>query len=192
MTVPFVPEVGITRHTWCPTIPVHLTPDQRLDDGRSLTFTSAKLDDDVDVFGEPVVRLRVEHPGPTALVSVNLADVWLDGYVQAVTSGVRNLAHSAGHDVPGPISGILDLDLRLLAACWRFRAGHRIRVSVAGGDWPNVWPLPTCNPVVLHLGDGFGTLTLPLAPADARPFEVRNEPVDMGALVYAREELRWR
>ena len=180
--VPFVPEVGMTRHSWCPTIPVHLTPDQRVDDGRSLTFTSGEFADDVAVFGEPVVRLRVEHPGPTALVSVKLADVSPDGYVQAVTSGVRNLAHGSGHDAPSAISGTVDVELRLLAASWRFRAGHLVRVSVASSDWPNVWPMPTRDPLVLHLGGGSGTLSLPTAPADGRPFAVPGAPVDMTAL----------
>ena len=35
---------------------------------------------------------------------------------------------------------------------WRFGAGHRIRVSIAGADWPNVWPTPAPATLELHRG----------------------------------------
>jgi hypothetical protein len=60
----------------------------------------------------------------------------------------------------------------LQATGWRFLAGHRVRVSISGGDWPTVWPLPTSDPIVLVSGiEGSCRIELPGLPSDARPYE---------------------
>lgn len=177
ITVPFWPAVGVTSGNWCPPPPGHGLPaDQRLDEARSAVFTSLPLEEPLDVFGTPVASLRVEHPGPSAIVVVKLAEVSPEGESQLVTSGLLNLAHRNGHERPEPLSGAADVRVPLQATGWRFRAGHRIRVAVACGDWPTVWPLPTTDPVVLSLGpEGACRLELPRVPPDARPYEPTGE-----------------
>ena len=174
VAVPFGPSVGVMSGNWCPPPPGHGLPaDQRPDEARSATFTSAPLAEFVEVFGQPVARLRVSHPGPSTIVSVKLADVSPEGESQLVTSGVLNLSHRNGHEQPEPFAGTGDITLELQATGWRFRAGHRIRLAVANGDWPTVWPLPTTDPIELSIGAC--VLELPGLPADAEPFEARGE-----------------
>ncbi|MDP9185101.1 MAG: CocE/NonD family hydrolase [Actinomycetota bacterium] len=177
LTVPFGPAVGVTSGNWCPPPPGHGLPaDQRPDDARSATFTSAPLADPVGVFGQPVVYLRVTHPGPSAIVSVKLSDVSPGGESQLVTSGVLNLSHRDGHSRPEPFAGTGEIALELQATGWRFRAGHRIRLAVANADWPTVWPLPTTEPIELSLdADGACRLELPGLPPDAEPVTVSGE-----------------
>jgi hypothetical protein len=65
----------------------------------------------------------------------------------------------------------------LQATGWRFDAGHRIRLALAGSDWPTVWPLPTREPIAIRLSSSTPcTLVLPGLPSDARPFEVVEPP----------------
>jgi putative CocE/NonD family hydrolase len=178
---PFSYTVGVTNGNWCPPPPAHGLPaDQRPDEARSLVFTSDRLDGALDVLGMPTVRLRVSHPGPAALVSVRLADVAPDGQSQLVTRGVLNLAHRTGSVDPEPSEGPVDVEVELQATGWRFRAGHRIRIAVSGSDWPTVWPLPSRDLPVVHLGGGApAELRLPRLPADARPFEPAGELEDL-------------
>ncbi len=177
VTVPFGPSVGTASGNWCPPPPAHGLPaDQRADDARSAAFTSAPLEEAVEVLGAPVASLRVEHPGPSAIVSVKLSDVSSEGEAQLVTSGVLNLSHRNGHERPEPFRGTENVRIELQATGWRFLEGHRIRVSVAGSDWPTVWPLPTTDPLVLLMGpDGACRVELPGTPPDAEPYEPAGE-----------------
>jgi hypothetical protein len=43
---------------------------------------------------------------------------------------------------------------------WVFEKGHRVRVDLAGTDWPNVWPPP--EPVTLGIDRSASRITLPV------------------------------
>ena len=197
VVVPFGPAVGVTSGNWCPPPPGHGLPaDQRPDDARSAAFTSSPLDRPEEIFGQPVVRMRVRHPGPSAIVSVKLSDVSPAGESQLVTSGVLNLSHRNGHERPQPFAGTEDVTMELQATAWRFLVGHRIRLAIANADWPTVWPLPTAEPIELVLGpDGWCRLELPGLPPDAQPFtaegELASDPGGTG-WEYRNERSAWR
>ena len=63
-------------------------------------------------------------------------------------------------------AGSAAVELDLMATGWRFRPGHRIRVAVAGNDWPCLWPLPVLAPLRM---ESAVDLDLPGLPADAQP-----------------------
>jgi hypothetical protein len=94
--------------------------------------------------GYPRVRLTLRSPVPVAFVSAKLCDVFPDGTSALVTRGILNLAHRDGHENPKPLEkGVsTTVDIELEATSWIFEAGHRVRLSLAGADWPNVWPPP--------------------------------------------------
>jgi hypothetical protein len=58
-----------------------------------------------------------------------------------------------------PVGQPVDVDVELEATSWRFDAGHRLRLAIAGTDWPNTVAPPA--PVVLDLDLGATTLHLP-------------------------------
>ena len=156
---------GIMTGQWCPPPPATgQFLDQSRDDAQSAIFDGEPLTAPVELFGEPVVRLRLRHPGPRTLVSVKLHNVAPDGSAQPVTTAAVNIA----------IAGETALELPLMAAGWRFAAGHRIRVAVAVGDWPNLWPLPQVAPLEITSAV---ELELPGLPADAVAFEPADEPL---------------
>src|SRR5215211_2586079 len=52
-------------------------------------------------------------------------------------------------------------------ACSTARAGHRIRLAIAGADWPNVWPTPEPATLDVHHGGARSSfLQLPAVPDD--------------------------
>jgi uncharacterized protein len=174
--VPVCPEAGGMHATWSPLAPLHLPADQRPDEARSAVFTSAPLTTPLEVFGEPVVSLRVAGSG---LVVVKLADVSPDGHSQLVTSGILNLAHPGEPQTPAES----DVEVRLLACSWRVRPGQRVRLAIASSDWPSVFPAATTEAVVLRIADDGSTrLSLPGTPSDALPWAADVEPIDMVAL----------
>ena len=40
-----------------------------------------------------------------------------------------------------------EIEIELEATSWVFERGHRVRLSLAGSDWPNTWPPPSCAPL---------------------------------------------
>ena len=87
---------------------------------------------------------RSTSPHPVAFLSARLCDVFPDGTSALVSRGVLNLTHRDGHAAPKPLEpGVpTPVELELEATSWIFEAGHRVRLALAGSDWPNTWPPP--------------------------------------------------
>jgi hypothetical protein len=149
---------------------------QGADDGLSHTFTSAPLDQPVEILGVPSVALRVAADRPAALLAVRLCDVAPDGSSRLITRGLLNLTHRDGHEEPRPLrpDEAYDVTVPLIATAHAFSPGHRIRVSVSAAYWPLAWPSPEPVTVTLLPG-GSSALHLPERPerpedADLRPY----------------------
>jgi putative CocE/NonD family hydrolase len=167
--------------------------DQRGEDGRSLSFTSAPLEAPVEILGNPRVRLRVTCDRPGASIVARLCDVAPTGESLLVTRDLFNLTHREGHDravplVPGE-AAVAELPLKVIAH--RFGAGHRIRLSVSTTYWPWMWPHP--EPVTLGLccgPDSFVELPVrePLAQdAALAPFGPPERPPGIATEVLSRQ-----
>ena len=78
-----------------------LASDQRKEDGNSLTFDSAPLEERFEIMGAPVVTLDLAVDRPNALVAVRLCDVAPDGASSRITYGLLNLTHRKSHLEPG-------------------------------------------------------------------------------------------
>ena len=80
------------------------------------------------------------------------------------------VADRSGADVAGVVE---EVELELDATSWVFPAGHRLRLSLAGTDWPNLVPPP--GPVTLTVERAGSALTLPVldgpspGPPPSRP-----------------------
>jgi len=156
-------------------LPWGLPDDQRIDDALSLTYDWEPLTSDLDVMGHPRVRLIVTSPAPVAYVSAKLCDVFPDGTSALAGRGVLNLTHRGGHEAPVALEpGVpTEVEIELEATSWIFEPGHRVRLSLAGADWPNIWPPPSGAPLqidrasvelVLPVLDGPSPLPGPVLP----------------------------
>ncbi len=163
---------GLLSGTWCPYgRPVDLPPDQRPEDGRSLTFTSAPLDERMEILGFPEVTLHLTSDKPLALVAVRLCDIAPDGSSMLVTRGILNLTHRDSHEHPTPLEPgrRYTVTVRLNAIAYALPPGHRWRVSISPTYWPWAWPSPEA--VTLGIVTGASRLTLPVRaprPEDAQ------------------------
>jgi putative CocE/NonD family hydrolase len=139
-------DVGRTAWISCAGRPPWGLPDdQRADDAYSLLYDWDPLASELDVLGHPRVSLTVTAHAPVAYLSVRLCDVFPDGTSALVSRGVLNLAHRHGHDRPEPLAAGVPtpVTLELEVTSWVFEPGHRVRLALAGADWPNTWPPPS-------------------------------------------------
>ena len=164
--------------------PWGLPDDQQADDARSLTYDWEPLGQELEILGHPRLRLAVASPHRVAFMSARLCDVFPDGTSALVSRGVLNLTHRGSHNDPKPLEAGVStpIELELEATSWVFEPGHRVRLALAGSDWPNTWPPP--NGGVLEVERSSVELELPVleGPAVAPPpaFQPapprRNEP----------------
>jgi uncharacterized protein len=163
--------VGGQAGEWCPFgRGADQAGDQREDDGQSLVFETAILDETVEILGAAVLTLDVASDRPVANLAVRLCDVHPSGESLRVSYGVLNLTHRDGHETPLPLVAGQRYKVRvqLNDTASVFPAGHRIRLALSTTYWPMIWPSP--EKATLTVFDG--ALDLPVRPsrgADALP-----------------------
>lgn len=160
-------QCGEAAGVWCANgLPDEIAGDQGPDDALSLVFTTRELAEQLEVFGSPVVRLRLSADKPWALVSARLEDVSPAGESLLVSWGLLNLTHRDSHECPAPleVGREYDVTLRLRACGHRFAAGHRIRLALTPTYWPHAWPSPEA--AALSVCVGASSLELPVAALD--------------------------
>jgi putative CocE/NonD family hydrolase len=151
--------------------PAHY-PDRARRDQRLLTYTSAPLTQDMEVTGHPVARIHMTSSTPDAALILYLEDVAPDGHVVNVTEGHLRLIHRELGDHPpfwhaGPFhtcaradakpvhpGELLALEVDLLPVSWLFRAGHAVRLAVAGADKDNFIRVPADDVPMFEISRG--------------------------------------
>jgi uncharacterized protein len=152
--------------------------DQRMEDGASLTFTSAPLEEPLEILGSPKVALTLAADQPRAMIAVRLCDVSPTGSSLLVTRNLLNLAHRDGHEDLAPLEpgARYTVSIPLHSIAHTFPAGHRMRIGVSPDYWPWAWPSPAPATLTVFAGGG-SSMQLPVRPpsmadADLPPFEL--------------------
>jgi putative CocE/NonD family hydrolase len=143
------------------------TEDRREEDEKLLTYTSEVLSQDMEVTGQPVVTLYMTSTHADGAIYVYLEDVDPSGRVTYVTEGELRVLHRKVAVNPAPYEQLIpyhsfkvvdvqplvpgeiaEITFGLMPTSILFKAGHRIRVAIAGHD-ANWFPrIPeTGNPV---------------------------------------------
>ncbi|MEX2407651.1 MAG: CocE/NonD family hydrolase, partial [Rhodovibrionaceae bacterium] len=93
--------LGVRGGEWCGFGADGEAPrDQRADDGGSLVFDGDALKQPLELFGAPVLRLRVKSDKPVAFLVARLGDVSPDGASTRISYGILNLCHRDSHEHP--------------------------------------------------------------------------------------------
>jgi predicted acyl esterase len=166
-------DVGWTAWISCAgSLPYGQPIDQRPDEAFSLVYEWPALADELEVLGHPRLQVTVRSSAPIAYLGAKLCDVFPDGTSALVTRGLLNLTHRESRERPSPLLPGVDHDivLELEVTSWVFERGHRIRLDLAGTDWPNAWSPPA--PVRLAIERAGSALILPTVPGPP-PFPER-------------------
>lgn len=149
------------------------TPDMREADEGTLLYDSEPLDKDIYILGNPAVTLRVAADAPLAHWVARLEDVNPEGKVSFVTGGLINGAQRESRTNPQAIIPGQDFIIKfpMHFTTWTFRAGHKIRLSVANAQFPMIWPTPYRMTTQLYVGDGQSEMTLPVVPESGQQID---------------------
>jgi hypothetical protein len=138
--------VGVQSGLWgMPTRGFGLPRDQHEDDAKSLAFTSTALDGPIEIRGHPVatVTARVEA-GPERTLVVKLTHVAPDGRSTLITCGTGSLPAVAARDLADHDPAVTRATtIRMIPTAYDVPAGHRLRLTIAAGDFPRLWPIAT-------------------------------------------------
>lgn len=104
-----------------------------------LVYTTDPLDHDVEAIGPVSATIRVRGSSEYFDVFVRICDVDPTGLSENICDGLTRVdARAGGFSVAcePDADGIRSVDVRLWPTAYRWRAGHRIRVQIAGGAHP--------------------------------------------------------
>ncbi|MCK0744244.1 CocE/NonD family hydrolase [Chromohalobacter nigrandesensis] len=155
-------SVGLFAGKWCSyNAPPDLPHDQRDEDGGALVFQTARLEQDIEICGQPVVELEIEADQPVAMVAIRLSDIAEDDKATRISYGLLNLTHRDSDEHPQPLEPGTRYHVRvpLKHIAQQFPAGNAIRLSVSSSYWPLAWPAPA--PVKLTIHPAGSQLLLP-------------------------------
>jgi putative CocE/NonD family hydrolase len=145
-------SVGVLAGHWCPYgLSPDLPSDQRDEDGKSVVFDSAPLNERLEILGAAEIELEVTSQKPQAQLCVRLNDVAPDGASLRVSYGLLNLTHRDSHENPAPLEPgkRYRVTVRLNDAAHAFPRGHRIRIAISSSYWPIAWPSPEMAGLVI-------------------------------------------
>ena len=154
--------------------------DQRADEPYSLVYEWPALEDELEILGYPRLEATVTSSAPVAYLSAKLVDVAPDGSSALAGRGFLNLTHRDSHEDPEPLEPGIPVRVKVEFMCtsWIVERGHRLRLHLAGTDWPNAWSPPA--PVTLSIDRPGTTLILPVldgpSPIAERPSLPPPEP----------------
>ena len=167
-------DVGWTAWISCAgNLPYGQPQDQRPDEAWSVVYDWPPLAEELEILGHPRVGVTITSSAPVAFLSAKLCDVFPDGTSALVTRGLLNLAHRESRQEPSPLEpgAPYQVEVDLEVTSWAFEPGHRIRLDLAGSDWPNAWPPPAAATLTVERGGS--ALMLPViegpSPITQRP-----------------------
>ncbi|KAI0899560.1 Alpha/Beta hydrolase protein [Annulohypoxylon nitens] len=169
--------VGFGTGRWIPYGLEADLPGDQLEDARaSLTFDTQPLTEPLDIFGAPLLRLRVASDKPNALVAAVISEILPDGSAARITYGVLDLTHRDSHTDLKTVEPhrFYDVTVRLNESCQRIGTGSVIRLALSTSYFPTVWPSPEAATLTVDCASS--SLELPTRPANPlddklRPFE---------------------
>jgi hypothetical protein len=127
------------------------------------------LEEEVHILGWPRAILHVSSTARVVAFTANLSDVAVDGTSHLVAKGMLNATRRVSLTEPSPVvpGEVFELDIEIDCTSWVFARGHRIRLSIASADWPNVWPTPEPATNQVYRGPSHPSrLILPVVPAE--------------------------
>lgn len=164
------PAVGLTAGLWSAGVPFGLPSDQRADEAYSLVFTSDALTEPRAILGWAHAQITVSSSAEVMAFVASLSDVAPDGASALIAKGALNGTRRESLVTPTPLTPDerYALDIEIDCTGWVFRPGHRIRLSIASSDYPNLWPTPLPGRNTLHSTLGQPSLlTLPVVPLES-------------------------
>ena len=152
--------------------------DQRPIESRSdvVTFTTAPLEEDVEVTGRVIAKLVFSCDQEDTDVAIRLTDVYPDGRSILIADAIHRTGNMPSHKCG---ENAKEIDLDLWSTSIVFAKGHRIRVSVTGSNFPRFeLNKNSASDTVTHNlhvgGNNASRIILPLVRKGEKVLEAKN------------------
>jgi predicted acyl esterase len=152
--------------------PNALDIDQRVDELGGVTYTTAALDEDMEICGVPEAVLAYSSTMPDTLLVVRLCDVSSDGKSTLITEGwvetrqAKQLGTRWGHLSEDGSRA----QLSLVPTTYLLRAGRRLRISITGSNFPRMMPNIGPGEISIRWGQGEESCVhVPVRPPRSEP-----------------------
>jgi putative CocE/NonD family hydrolase len=135
----------------------HPPAGQGRDDARSTVFDSEPLSDALQVVGRVEVALNVEFIQPETDIALRIVDVDPAGSTTLITKGFLRLSNPPpymGEAIAPPSASVT---IQCNPTRYHVSAGHRIRLAIAGADFPEIWPAEAMADYVIAVGGPAGS-----------------------------------
>lgn len=145
-------EEGRERMAYEPQMPVLINPEPLSPPPPSISYSTERFAEDVDVIGPLALYLHASLSGKDGDFIVTVADVDPDGDAFVLSRGWLRASHreiDAGRSepwrpfhthanpTPVPIGEVLEYAIAIEPIANRFKAGHRLRLEIWPCDYPN-------------------------------------------------------
>ena len=120
------------------TYPEQGPTDHRPVEGRMLLYTSDVLTEDLTIIGPVKLVLYGLSSAVDTHWVARLSDVWPDGRSMSVCDGILAARYRNGGEQPELLTPgqIYRFEIDLWSTAQTFKAGHRVRLAIAGSDFP--------------------------------------------------------
>ncbi len=160
--------------------------DQAADDHLSLAYTGEPFAADLEITGTPIAHLTVSATTDELTLVAKLCVVAPDGSSRVISQGNANPARTDAHATKHPMTDgeRRTVEFPMHPTSTVVRVGERLRLCIAGADFPDLWPTPRLYTMAIHRG-GAGDSWIDVSTVPAR-----SEPLPAPALQAARPDLR--
>ena len=154
--VPTVEEHGFYSGVWCPFgEPGDLPADQRLENGKSVVFTSDPFEETTEMLGFPYFHAELSSDQENAFIAVRLSDKAPTGESTLISWGMLNLNHLESHEHPIELEKgkKYQVKVQLDALGQQIPKGHQLEVALSPTYWPQAWPSPKRVTLTVYPGE---------------------------------------
>lgn len=137
--------VGLTNAYWSAGgVRHYLAEDQRADEAYSLVYTSPPFEEQTHILGWPQVVLHASSTVRVAAFVAKLNVVAPGGASLQLVDGALNATRRTSLTDPEPLEPgqVYELKIPMDPTGFVIRPGYRLRLAIAGADFPNLWPTP--------------------------------------------------
>lgn len=166
-------SIGYNGHRLGLAIP----PDQSADDHLSLCYTGEPLTADTEITGQAIAHVFVSATVEECNVVAKLCVVDQAGRSRVLGQGVANPARVDAHTPRRPLRSNepREVIVRIHPTSRVLCAGERLRLCLAGADFPEIWPTPQPYTLTVQRGGQYASyVEVPIVPPRADPLPPPN------------------
>lgn len=132
-----------------------LPDDQTIDNSLATSILTDKLENDLEIIGQPNFNVKVKSKQAEANIHVRISDVHPTGEKTLITKGQFNLNHFNSHEFPEnlELDKFYEVNIPLDVIGYTIPKGHKIEISISPSYWTQVWPSKELEELTVDLSE---------------------------------------